>query len=176
MIFEIPWNVLTVDGRLNFRPFNGWRLWDPPIFDSELESQSYACSLRMRAYVSYFLCHFPAATKEIRERVILVPRGRRFLVTSSGNEGKCNRPKNNKAWIKLSEAILIILGYSWETFLFLTPSKTDKRVPSSKAHQQPENWLTGKFPSRRMSRLALLANFGCGHKPSVGGGKEVSDK
>ena len=43
------------------------------------------------------------------------------------------RPKyNNKAWIKLSEAILRILGDFWEEFKCFprpTPSKTEGRVP-----------------------------------------------
>ena len=32
--------------------------------------------------------------------------------------------------MKLSEAILSILGECWEKFMFLTPSETDGRVPN----------------------------------------------
>ena len=50
------------------------------------------------------------------------------------------RPKNNnKAWIKLSEAILSILGDCWEKCMFLTPSKTDGRVSSQQG--APTTWL-----------------------------------
>ena len=65
------------------------------------------------------------------------------------------RPKNsNKAWIKLSEAILSILGDCWEKmYLFLTPSKTDGRVPSQQgAPTTAANWFTWKFPNKRMPR------------------------
>jgi len=45
------------------------------------------------------------------------------------------RPKSsNKAWIKRSEAILNTLEYCWEKIsLFLTPRKTDGRVPSQQS-------------------------------------------
>ena len=52
---------------------------------------------------------------------------------------------NNKAWIKFSETILSILGDCWKkNYLFLTPSKTDGRVPSQQPYNlQPD--LLGSF-------------------------------
>ena len=66
------------------------------------------------------------------------------------------RPKNNnKAWIKLSEANLSILGDCWEKFVSSSlPASLTKEFPASMVllHLHPETWLTGKFPRRRMSR------------------------
>ena len=76
------------------------------------------------------------------------------------NNQRGHPPKNNnKARVKLSEAILSILGDFWEKFKCSprpTSSKSDGRVPVSKVHLQPATWLTGKFPSRRMSRHYCL--------------------
>ena len=64
------------------------------------------------------------------------------------------RPKNNnKAWIKLSEAILSVLGDCWEKFISSSlPARLMEDFPASKVHPKPATWLTGKFPSRRMSK------------------------
>ena len=56
---------------------------------------------------------------------------------SRGTQGEIlrKRPKNNnKAWIRLSEAILSILGDCWEKFICssYSRSKTDGRVPNQK--------------------------------------------
>ena len=61
------------------------------------------------------------------------------------------RLKNNKkARIKISEAILSILGDCWEKFICSSlPARLMKRFPASKVHLQPATWLTWKFPSRR---------------------------
>ena len=62
------------------------------------------------------------------------------------------RPKNNKAWINLSEKILSILGDCWEKFICSSlPARLMEKFPASKVHLQPATWLTRKFPSRRMS-------------------------
>ena len=57
------------------------------------------------------------------------------------------RPKNNnKAWIKLSEAILSILGDCWEKFFCSTPpARLTEEFPASRVHLQHSTWLTGKF-------------------------------
>ena len=69
------------------------------------------------------------------------------------------RPKNNnKAWIKLSEAILSILGDKFICSTLL--ARLMEEFPASKMHLQPAIWITGKFPSRRMSRLTLVAKSG----------------
>ena len=76
------------------------------------------------------------------------------------------RPKNNsKAWIKLSEAKLSILGDCWEKFISSSlPASLTKEFPASMVHLHvhPETWLTGKFPRRRMSRRYRLLVTGCG--------------
>ena len=61
------------------------------------------------------------------------------------------RLKNNKkARIKISEAILSILGDCWEKCICSSlPARLMKRFPASKVHLQPATWLTWKFPSRR---------------------------
>ena len=62
------------------------------------------------------------------------------------------RPKNNKAWINLSETILSILGDCWEIFICSSlPARLMEEFPASKVLLQPATWLTRKFPSRRMS-------------------------
>ena len=65
------------------------------------------------------------------------------------------RPKtNNKAWIKLSEAILSIWRDSWEKCIWSShPAKLLEEFPASKVHLQPATLLTGKFSSRRTNRL-----------------------
>ena len=67
-------------------------------------------------------------------------------------------PKNSKkAGIKLSEAILRILGDCWEKCICSSlPARLMEEFPASKVHLQPSTWLTGKFPSRRMSRYYCL--------------------
>ena len=64
------------------------------------------------------------------------------------------RPENNnRAWIKLSEANLSILGSFWEKIICSSlRARLVEEFPASKVHLQPATWLTGKFPSRRMSR------------------------
>ena len=64
------------------------------------------------------------------------------------------RPKtNNKAWIKLSEAILNISRDSWEKCIWSShPAKLLEEFPASKVHLQPATLLTGKFPSRQTDR------------------------
>ena len=70
-------------------------------------------------------------------------------------------PENNdKTWIKLSEAILGILGDCWEKFICSSlPARLIKEFPASKVHLQPATWLTGKFPSRTYVQT-LLASLG----------------
>ena len=56
-----------------------------------------------------------------------------------------------------------------KTYLFLTPSKTDGRVPSQQdAHTDLQPDLLGSFPAD------IIGQFGCGHRakfsPSVGVG------
>ena len=74
------------------------------------------------------------------------------------------RPNNNnKAWIKVSEAILSILGDCWEKFICSSlPARLMEEFRPSKMQLQPATWLNGKFPSRRMS---ITGQFGCGHRP-----------
>ena len=64
------------------------------------------------------------------------------------------RPKNNsKAWIKLCESILSILGDCWEKCICSSLSaRLMEEFPASKVHLQLATWLTGTFHSRRMSR------------------------
>ena len=64
------------------------------------------------------------------------------------------RPKkNNKAWIKLSEAILSILGDFWKKYICsLFPARLMEELPASKVLLQPATCLTGEFPSRRICR------------------------
>ena len=65
--------------------------------------------------------------------------------------------KNKKARIKLSEAILRILGDCWEKFICSSlPARLMEEFPVSKVHLQPATWLTGKFTSRRMSKYYCL--------------------
>ena len=73
------------------------------------------------------------------------------------------RPKNNnKAWIKVSEAILSILGDCWEKFICSSLlARLMEELRPSKMQLQPATWLNGKFPSRRMS---ITGQFGCGHR------------
>ena len=74
------------------------------------------------------------------------------------------RPKNNnKAWIKLSEAILSILGDCWETFICLSslPSRLKEEFPASKVHLQAATWLTMKSPAD--VNPDIIGQFGCGH-------------
>ena len=65
------------------------------------------------------------------------------------------RPKtNSKAWIKLSEAHLSILGDCWKKFICSSlPASLMEEFPASKVHLHvhPETWLTGKFTRRRIS-------------------------
>ena len=88
------------------------------------------------------------------------------------------RPKNNnKAWIKLSEAILSVLGDCWEKFISSSlPARLMEDFPASKVHPKPATWLTGKFPSRRMSkhyRPVLVWSQGKIQTFSEGGGEGV---
>ena len=78
-------------------------------------------------------------------------------------------------WIKLSEAILNILGGCWKKGICTTlPASLMEEFPAGKVHLQPATWLTGKFPRRRMSRHHRPV--GSGHRaklsPSVGRGGE----
>ena len=78
--------------------------------------------------------------------------------------------KNNKAWINLSETILRILGDRWKKiYLFLTPSKTDGRVPRCTYNLQRD--LLGSFPADVCP--GITGQLGCGHRakfrPSLGG-------
>ena len=94
---------------------------------------------------------------------------------STGNFEKNTPPpqkkknnNNNKAWIKISEVILSILGrLLGKMYLFLTPSKTDGRVPSQQGapmNLQPD--LPGSFPAD--VRTDIAGTFG-----QVGGGGGV---
>ena len=71
------------------------------------------------------------------------------------------RPKtNNKAWIKLSEAILSISRDSWEKCIWSPhPAKLLEEFPASKVHLQPATLLTGKFPSRQTDRQTDSLHF-----------------
>ena len=73
------------------------------------------------------------------------------------------RPKNNnKAWIKLSEAILSILGGCWKKVICTTlPASLMEEFPVSKVHLQPATWLTGKFPRRHHGPV------GSGHRAKL---------
>ena len=103
-----------------------------------------------------------------------------FRLINSGTQREIlrKRPKNNnKAWIKDSETILSILGDCWKKFICSSlPARLMEESPASKVHLQPATWLTGKFPSRRMSRHLQL---GCGHRAQfrswggITGGGEV---
>ena len=66
------------------------------------------------------------------------------------------RPKNiNKAWIKLSEAILEYWESSGKNLnVYHGPllARLKEEFPDSKVHLQPATLLTGKFPSKRISR------------------------
>ena len=64
------------------------------------------------------------------------------------------RPENNnKAWIKLSEAILSILGDCWEKIICSSlPAGLIEEFPASKVLLHSATWFIGKFPSRRMSK------------------------
>ena len=58
------------------------------------------------------------------------------------------RPKNsNKAWIKLSKAILSMLGVCWEKFICSSlPARLTEEFPASKVHLQPlQTDLPGSF-------------------------------
>ena len=60
---------------------------------------------------------------------------------------------NNKTWTKVSEAILNILEDCWEKFICSSlPARLMDEFPASKVHLKPTTWLTGKFPSRQMSK------------------------
>ena len=91
-----------------------------------------------------------------------------------GTQGEIlrKRPKNNnRAWIKLSEAILSILGDCWENiYLFLTPSKTGGRVPSQQGAPTTCNRLTYQEVSQK-----LLASLGVviGQNSALSLGKAV---
>ena len=66
-------------------------------------------------------------------------------------------PNNNnkKAWIKLSEVILSILGSRdcWEKFISSSlPARLMEEFPASKVHLQPATQLSVKFLSRRHPR------------------------
>ena len=63
-------------------------------------------------------------------------------------------------------------------YMFLTPSKTDGRVPSQQgAPTTAANWFTGKFLNRRMSRW-LLASLGVviGQNSTLQWGEGGTDK
>ena len=86
------------------------------------------------------------------------------------------RPKNNnKAWIKLSEAILSILGDCWENFSVPHPQQDwwKSSQPARCTYNIQPDWL------RSFLQTYVQSQFGCGHRakfsPSVGwgGGKEV---
>ena len=73
-----------------------------------------------------------------------------YLICTGALNGKF---WDNKAWIKLSEAILSILGNCWEKCICSSlPVKLMKEFRANKVHLQPAIWLTGKFSRRRMSR------------------------
>ena len=64
---------------------------------------------------------------------------------------------NNKAWIKLSEAILSISRDSWEKCIWSSdPARLLEEFPASKVHLQPATLLTGKFPSRQTDCLYFI--------------------
>ena len=61
---------------------------------------------------------------------------------------------NNKAIIKLSDAILNISRDSWEKCIWSShPARLLEDFPASKVHLQPATLLTGKFPSRQTDSL-----------------------
>ena len=103
---------------------------------------------------------------------------------SRGTQGEIlrKRPKNNnKAWIRLSEAILSILGDCWEKFICssYSRSKTDGRVPNQKVAPTTCN-LTNVRRGRRAKLRPSVEGGGGGVEkwvwpkakftPSVGGG------
>ena len=71
---------------------------------------------------------------------------------------------NNKTWIKLSEAILSILGDCWEKFIRLSslPARLMEEFPASKVHLQPATWLTRKSPADVYPDIT--GQFACGHR------------
>ena len=87
-------------------------------------------------------------------------------------------PKNNnKAWIKLSEAILRIVGDLWEKFECFprpTPSKTEGRVPRQQSAPTTCNLdLLGSFPAD--ASPDITGHFGCGPRAKLKE-KEVAEK
>ena len=115
--------------------------YSPRIFRDILSKNQFgACEVT--GYCSFNLCRF------------LVVLWLRIQGHPMGNFEK--RPKtNNKAWIKLSEAHLSILGDWWEKFICssLRASLMEEFAASKMhLHVHPETWLTGKFPRRRISR------------------------
>ena len=100
---------------------------------------------------------------------------RSSLIRGTQREILRKRPKNNnKAQIKLSEAILSILGDCWEKCICSSfPARLVEEFPASKVHLQPAaTLLTGKFLIRSISRR-YQPQFGCGQRaklsPSVEG-------
>ena len=73
-----------------------------------------------------------------------------YLICTGAPNGKF---RDNKAWIKLSEAIFSILGNCWEKFV--TPSKTDERVPSQQGAPTTCNLTYREVSQRRMSKPYL---------------------
>ena len=78
---------------------------------------------------------------------------------------------------------LRILGDCWEKFICSSlPVRLMGEFPASKKHLRPATWLTGKFPSRRMSRYySPVWVWGDRVKFSLsvrgeGGGGAVADK
>ena len=91
-----------------------------------------------------------------------VIRGILWFANRRGTQQKILRKRpqnNNKAWIKLSEAILSILGDCWEKFICSSlPARLMEEFPASKVHLQPATWLTGKFHRQTYVR------FECGRR------------
>ena len=94
------------------------------------------------------------------------------VVWSRGSQQEIlrKRPKNNnKAWIKLSEAILSILGDFWEKFICSSlPARLMEEFPASKVHLQRYNLqpdLLGSFPADVCPDIT--SQFGCDHRPKL---------
>ena len=82
------------------------------------------------------------------------------------------RPKNNKAWINLSETILSILGDCWEIFICSSlPARLMEEFPASKVHLQPATCnLTYSEVSQQTYVNILLGNLGVDVRQNWGRG------
>ena len=61
-------------------------------------------------------------------------------------------------------------------YLFLTPSKTDGRIPSQQSVPTTYNLTYWEVPSRRISRLLATLGVARGQNLDLHGGGEISDK